>query len=355
MGGNSIKLPTFSVVLANYNHGHYLPNMLQAIVSQSYQPMEIIIVDDASTDNSVEIIEGFVRKYPFIKLVRHEKNRGAAESEVHAMQYAKGDFLLTAGADDLVFPGLFERSAKLLNQYPHAGICTSVTLTIDEHNNVLGSIPSAPFISNSPCYFSPETVLKCLTETHDWTWNANVSFFRRDAFPEVKNHPSDASTFPLLSLNFGACFIPEVFGAYRILHNSHSAMRRRDPKVFQATMEGYVKLMETTYSGKFPPQYIEAFKKNIRYEAASLSVNVLSSTQSDCISQCRKSLYNDSFIDKVFLKIFQFLNKTQKFILKRYLFSRLGNYSWAYFVRIFNRYRNKQDKFNTLPKDVKLS
>ena len=189
-----MKLPTLSVVMANYNHAHYLPDTLQAIVDQSYQPMEMIIIDDASTDNSVEIIEGFARKYPMIKLFRHEKNRGPYESEVHAMQYAKGDFLITAAADDLVFPGLFERSAKLLNQYPHAGICTSVTLKIDEHNRVLGAIPMPPYVSDFPCYLSPEIVLKCLTKTEDWyIGGGGCAFYSRKAFPEVKNHHADTN------------------------------------------------------------------------------------------------------------------------------------------------------------------
>ena len=355
MGDHSIKLPTFSVVMANYNHATYLPNRLQSILDQSYQPMEIIIVDDASTDNSVEIIEGFARKHPLIKLVRHKENLGVAKTEVHAMQYAKGDFLIAAASDDIFFPGLFEKSAKLLVQYPNAGICTAISLTIDEHNNILGALPMPPYISNSPCYLAPEKVLKCITKTDNWSWSGNTTFFRREAIPEIKDHHTDENTFALLCLNFGACFIPEVLGAFRVLPNNFSAGRRKDPNVFQTDMEGYSKSMETKYTGKFPPQFIEAFKKEIRYQTAILSINVLSSVQSDCMSQCQKSLHNDSFMDKIFLKILQVLNKTQEFILKRYLFFRLGNYSWAYFVRIFNRYRNKQDKFNTLPKDVKLS
>ena len=119
-------------------------------------------------------------------------------------------------------------------------------------------------------------------------------------------------------------------------------------------MEGCVKLMETTYSGKFPPQYVDTFKKNIRYETANLSINILDSEQMECIRHLRASLENTSTVDKIFIKCFQLWNRVQSFTMKRYLFFRLHNYSWAYFIRIFNRYRKKPNQIPSLPKGIKL-
>jgi len=59
---------TLSVIMSNYNHSRFLPEALDAIVNQSRQPDEFIIIDDASTDNSVEIIQSYASRYPFIKL-----------------------------------------------------------------------------------------------------------------------------------------------------------------------------------------------------------------------------------------------------------------------------------------------
>ena len=55
--------PTLSVIMGNYNHAHYLVESIPAILNQSFRPKEFIIIDDASTDNSVEIIEGFAKSY----------------------------------------------------------------------------------------------------------------------------------------------------------------------------------------------------------------------------------------------------------------------------------------------------
>jgi len=63
--------PTLSVVMANYNHARFLPESLGAILEQSYRLTEIIVLDDASTDKSADIIEVFTRKEPLIRLVQN--------------------------------------------------------------------------------------------------------------------------------------------------------------------------------------------------------------------------------------------------------------------------------------------
>ena len=58
-----MKKPMLSVTLPNYNHAQYLEGALDAILNQRYEPMELVIIDDASTDNSVEIIEKYMARY----------------------------------------------------------------------------------------------------------------------------------------------------------------------------------------------------------------------------------------------------------------------------------------------------
>lgn len=73
---NDITNARLSVVVPNYNHAQYLPEALNAILNQSCRPMEVIVIDDCSTDNSVEVIEAFIRMDPIIRLYRNERNRG---------------------------------------------------------------------------------------------------------------------------------------------------------------------------------------------------------------------------------------------------------------------------------------
>ena len=116
---------TVSVLLCNYNDARYLPDSLSAICAQTRLPEEVVVIDDGSTDNSVEIIEGFGRRYPFIRVLRNETNRGLLYSINRALNEARCDFVVWAAADDRLMPNFLERNAKCLSEYPAAGMTFS--------------------------------------------------------------------------------------------------------------------------------------------------------------------------------------------------------------------------------------
>jgi glycosyltransferase involved in cell wall biosynthesis len=64
--------------MTNYNHGQYIRKALEAILAQSLRPIEVIVVDDGSTDNSVEVIESIMRQDSIVKLLRNDCNRGVS-------------------------------------------------------------------------------------------------------------------------------------------------------------------------------------------------------------------------------------------------------------------------------------
>src|SRR5262245_35900410 len=112
--------PRLSVVIPNYNHGAYLPRCLNALLRQSMPPFEIIVVDDASTDNSLEVLDQFTREHSQLRVLRNEKNQGALKTALRGLELIKGDYLYLPSADDEVVPGFFEASLRMLAQHPHA-------------------------------------------------------------------------------------------------------------------------------------------------------------------------------------------------------------------------------------------
>src|SRR6266540_3959461 len=124
-GDLEMAAPKLSVVVPTYNHAHYLPRALDAILGQSLQPREVIIVDDASTDGSQRLIEDYARKHPAIRAVRNERNLGVVASLNRGAELSSGEYLVFAASDDYILPGFYEKSIALLERFPQAGLSTA--------------------------------------------------------------------------------------------------------------------------------------------------------------------------------------------------------------------------------------
>jgi len=93
----------FSIIVANYNNGKYLPELIASVEKQTYTNWELIIADDCSTDNSIDILQPHL-KNPQIKLIQHTKNQGAGTTFKTAMDNSTGDIIGMLGADDALPP-----------------------------------------------------------------------------------------------------------------------------------------------------------------------------------------------------------------------------------------------------------
>ena len=116
------SLPCLSVVVANYNQAHYLPGTLEELENQSVRPLEVIVVDDASTDDSRAVVEDFIATYSYVRLVQQEKNLGVNATFNRGMEEATGDYVYFFSADDHVTPDFAKTYLSLLAAHPQAEI-----------------------------------------------------------------------------------------------------------------------------------------------------------------------------------------------------------------------------------------
>lgn len=109
-----------SIITANYNYAQYIEEAINSVISQAYQDWELIIVDDGSSDNSVEIIKSYCEKDSRIKLFMHddESNKGLKESILLGLQHASGDWIAFLESDDLLAPKNLEEKVAIINQHP---------------------------------------------------------------------------------------------------------------------------------------------------------------------------------------------------------------------------------------------
>lgn len=266
--------PTLSVLMPNYNHAPFLPVALQSVLDQSHQPDEIIVLDDASTDNSVEVIERFAAQHPRIRFERNERNRGIMYNLGHMLGLAKSRFAFFMACDDMILPGFLEKSIALLAEHPEAGICTTLSRVIDKEGKDLGLL-SGIVPSEGPVYITPGRARTLLSTVGQWM-QGNTTIYRREALieaggflPELHSF-SDNFTSQVLALKHGACFIPEPLAAWRRMHGTYSVRCRSNPEVEQALIRNATTLMETRYRDVFPPGYADTWAREMAFELARM-------------------------------------------------------------------------------------
>ncbi|RJP75081.1 MAG: glycosyltransferase [Desulfobacteraceae bacterium] len=131
-------MPFFSVCIPNYNYAHYIGETIQSVLDQTFHDFEIIVADNASTDNSIEVIQSF--QDPRIKLIQNRYNIGFAPNLQRVSRDAMGEFLIMLSADDLMRPEALEeyRAAfQKQGEKAHNTVICSETDMIDADSNVI--------------------------------------------------------------------------------------------------------------------------------------------------------------------------------------------------------------------------
>ncbi|THV57343.1 glycosyltransferase family 2 protein [Chryseobacterium candidae] len=100
---------SFSVLVANYNNGKYFKECYQSLINQTYKNWEAIIIDDASTDDSVEIIQSLIKNDSRFKLYHNATNEGCGSTKAKCMKYAQGDLCAYLDPDDAIYPEALEK------------------------------------------------------------------------------------------------------------------------------------------------------------------------------------------------------------------------------------------------------
>lgn len=123
------KQPLVSVIITSYNNGKYLKTAIDSVVNQSYDNIEIIVSDDASTDNSRKVMETYI--YPErinITHIQQPHNMGPSGNRNSAVQRAKGKYISFLDGDDAYEPCKIEQQVQVLENNPQYGVayCPSV-------------------------------------------------------------------------------------------------------------------------------------------------------------------------------------------------------------------------------------
>jgi glycosyltransferase involved in cell wall biosynthesis len=276
--------------MPNYNHARFLPHSLGSVLSQSYRPKEIILIDDGSTDDSVEVIERFAEECPLIRFHQNERNKGILHNLALLMELATGDFVLALACDDMILPGCLEKSMAVLERYPQAGLCSSLCRDIGETGEDLGPAPGATIAARAPVYLSPEASSALLQRAGHWIYS-NTSILRRQAVVEIGGFRPELFAFCdgfaslLLALKHGACFIPEYLAARRLLPTSYSQTTHTDPDRLRTMVANATALMRGQYGDLFPRGFADVWEREVLYGFARQEYHRLQAEQRKCLDR----------------------------------------------------------------------
>src|SRR5258708_11238027 len=122
----------FSIVIPNWNGARHLPTCLNALRNQSYQPLEIIVADNASSDDSREIL---ARDYPEVKIVALSTNRGFTGACNAGIKAAGGAYVALLNNDTEADPGWVQAVVDCFTRHPEAGLIASKMLLFDKRDH----------------------------------------------------------------------------------------------------------------------------------------------------------------------------------------------------------------------------
>jgi glycosyltransferase involved in cell wall biosynthesis len=135
--------PLVSVLIPSYNSALYLDESIESILNQTYANWELIITDDCSTDNSVEVAKKYSSKDERIKVVENKKNRGISGNMNEGLKHCKGKYIGILDADDWSYPYRLKEQVEVMEENEKIVACSGFFDVCDENlkSNYIKDLP----------------------------------------------------------------------------------------------------------------------------------------------------------------------------------------------------------------------
>jgi glycosyltransferase involved in cell wall biosynthesis len=131
--------PLVSMIVVCYNQSRFVVETLESVKAQTYKTTQLIIVDDCSSDDSVAVIDNWVRKNGIdCTFIRHQKNQGICKSLNDVLAVVTGKYVSMVASDDVWLPDKIARQVEIMESQPdHVGVVYSDAFQMDEHGHTL--------------------------------------------------------------------------------------------------------------------------------------------------------------------------------------------------------------------------
>ena len=205
-----------AICIPTYNQAQYLPLSVKSACAQTYSAIKVWVVDDASTDNTPEVMEQLCRQYPNVVYYRQPENLGIAENCSWMFQQPETKFIVRLDSDDLLDPHYVETLLPLMEKYPQAGYAHTAVYPIDAQGNQ----GRALYLARLQEYQDAETALRASVSGYRTV--ANIVMFRREVLHSLnfyKNRPTFVEDYDLsvrlADAGYGNIYCNKVLASYR--------------------------------------------------------------------------------------------------------------------------------------------
>lgn len=254
--------PLVTVICIAYNHAGFVQEALDSVITQSYKPIELLIVDDGSTDGTVEVIHQWMTDHAPCRFFPLSTTGGNCKAFNTAFRHATGTYIIDLSADDVLLPSRVQRGVALLESRPDVGVQFSDAELMDAEGRQLGlhsdrfphhSIPQGKvfrdilsrYFINSPTMMIRKSLLDTLGGYDETLAYEDFDFWVRSS--------------PLTNY----AYIPEVLVRRRVVPSSMGKQQyRRSSKQAWSTLEVCYKALQLC---KVPEDYA-ALRKRVVYE-----------------------------------------------------------------------------------------
>jgi glycosyltransferase involved in cell wall biosynthesis len=130
-------MSTVSVIIPAFNQGHFLADAVESVLNQTYPDVEVIVVDDGSTDETAVVAQSFTD--PRVSYI-YQENRGLSGARNSGIRHAAGEYLSYLDSDDLFLPEKLELLVGELERRPDLGFVAGQAIPVDEHGNQVGKL-----------------------------------------------------------------------------------------------------------------------------------------------------------------------------------------------------------------------
>lgn len=264
------NIPLVSVIIPVHNVEQYITDSLSSIQNQSYKNLEIIVIDDGSTDNTYSIISEIAKNDKRINIYKNEANIGIAKTLNKAIDLSKGDYILRMDGDDVSALDRVEKKLEFLTNNTEINLVGCSLTAIDTHGSEIKKIKkigSFDLIKKTIRYSSPVS--------HIWMCSRSV-YDRLNGYRDLSGAEDYDFLLRLISSGMKCANITDYYGYYVRLGRDGNTLSTNG--IAQKKLHEFIYKMhqrrltnsDECFSGVFKPKYMEISKTLYSYANTKL-------------------------------------------------------------------------------------